>query len=347
MKCLLAIGLAAWFGLSAFGLGCAKPLREVHVYVSDDCRIKPELVARFEKDYQCRVSIDASESEEAVIAKLKAGTGDYDLMIASSDQVRIMFQDGLLHGLRRELLPNLRHIDPVYQNGAIDPRMDHSVPYRLTYTGLAYRRSRVPNCGPTWAMFDRPDLKDRAIMLNDMREVIGAALKFLGFSLNTTNVSELAQARDVAAHWKKNLARFDSGLYRARLDAGAWWLAQGRSGDIVQLQKDNADVAFLLPIEGFSIAGDDLVIPNGAQHAELAHALINFLHIPSVAAENTEFMQYLCPNQSSYSLLSADIRDNPAVFPGADLLARGEVVHDLGANNARYARIWAEIKGAE
>ena len=113
--------------------------------------------------------------------------------------------------------------------------MHHSVPYMLTNTGLAYLKSKVKDFEPTWAMFDRADLKGRMTMLNDMRETIGAALKFLGYSLNTTDDGELAQARDVVIRWKKNLAKFENEQYKTGLASGEFLLVHGYSGDILQV----------------------------------------------------------------------------------------------------------------
>jgi spermidine/putrescine transport system substrate-binding protein len=196
-------------------------------------------------------------------------------------------------------------------------------------------------------MLDRQDLKARMTMLNDMRETLGAALKFLGYSLNTTSEEELAKARDVVIRWKQNLAKFENEQYKTGLASGEFLLVHGYSGDIAQVQAENEDIEFALPAEGFSVSCDDMAIPANARNVKLAHAFINFLHDPAVAAENTDFIQYLCPNQASYALLSEEIRSNPVIFPPPEMRAKGEVIEDLGEHNAKYTKVWDEIKGAE
>ena len=185
-----ALGLAAMLA----GLcGCAEKKPVLHIYTWSDY-IKPELVAQFEQENNCKVVIDTYDSNESMYAKLKAGATGYDLLFPSSYMVKIMNDQGMLQKLNLDLVPNRKNVDPDYMKLAIDSAMDHSVPYTVTITCLGYLGSKVPDFKPTWAMLDREDLKGRMTMLNDCRETIGAALKFLGYSLNTLDDQELAQA---------------------------------------------------------------------------------------------------------------------------------------------------------
>jgi spermidine/putrescine transport system substrate-binding protein len=323
-----------------------KPSGTLHVYTWADY-VKPELVARFEQENNCRVVIDTFDSNEAMYAKLKAGATGYDLITPSSYMVSIMATQGMLRDLDRARLPNIANIDPEYLVLALDPEMKFSVPYMLTNTGIAYLKSKLPSADPSWALFETKDLAGRATMLNDMRETVGAALKFLGYSLNTTDEKQLQEARDVVLRWKKNLAKFENEQYKSGLASGEFHLVHGYSGDILQVMPENADIAFVAPKEGTSVSCDDFVIPQDAANVELAHAYINFMHDPQVAAENTEFIQYLCPNKAAYDLLSAEFKSNPAVFMDPAIRAKSEVIRDLGADNAKYTKIWDEIKAAK
>ena len=344
---VLALALAAAAALLALlPTGCSRSAPQLNVYTWADY-FKPELIQRFEQENGCRVVIDTFDSNEAMYAKLRAGGGGYDVITPSSYMVHIMDRQGLLQPLKPELLPNRSHVDPDYLKIALDPKMGHSVPYMLSVTGLAYLKSKVTDFQPSWSMLDRQDLAGRITMLNDMRETLGAALKFLGYSINTRNEAELAAARDVAIRWKKNLAKFESEQFKTGLASGEFLLVHGYSGDILQVQSENADIAFAVPREGTSIACDDLVIPKDAVDVELAHAFINFLCDPKVAAENTEFISYLAPNKDCYPLLPAEIRNNPAVFVPAEIKARSEVIDDLGADNAKYTKVWDQVKAAE
>ena len=325
---------------------CQRRTPVLHVFTWADY-IKPELVTRFETENRCKVVIDTFDSNEAMFAKIKAGATGYDVVTPSSYMVSVLHAQGLLQTLDGALIPNRKNVDPEYLKIALDPAMEYSVPYMLTNSGIAYLASKVEDPRPSWGILDRADLKGRMTMLNDMRETIGAALKFLGYSLNSTDERQLAEARDVVIRWKRNLAKFENEQYKTGIASGEFLVVHGYSGDILQVQGENEDVRFLIPEEGTSVACDDLVILKTARETRLAHAFIDFLHDPAVAAENTNFISYLCPNKPAYAKLSSDILENPAIFMDPAIRAKSEVIRDLGTENAKYVKIWDEIKAAK
>jgi spermidine/putrescine transport system substrate-binding protein len=326
-------------------MGCQRKTPELKIYTWADY-FKPELLQRFEKENGCRIIIDTFESNEAMYAKIRAGASGYDILTPSSYFVKVMFNQGHFQILDHSQLPNLKHVDPDYLKIAVDGSMNHSVPYMLTNTGIAYHKSKVKDFIPSWKVFNQTALKGRMTMLNDMRETIGAALKSLGYSLNSRNDKELSAARDVVIGWKKNLAKFEAEQYKSGLASGEFLLVHGYSGDLLQVQKENPDIEFVIPQEGTSIACDDLVIMKDSKQSKLAHAFINFIHDPDVAAENTNFISYVCPNKTSYPKVSEALRNNPAVFLAPELKAKCEVIEDLGQDSIKYIKIWDEIKAA-
>ena len=343
------VSKSAFLGLCALSLlaaGCAEKKTVLHVYTWSDY-VKPELLSRFELENNCKVVVDTYDSNEAMYAKLKAGATGYDIPFPSSYMVKIMNAQGMLRKLDRSLLPNLRNVDPAYLEMAADKLMEHSVPYTATITCLGYLGERVDNFEPSWAMLDRDDLKGRMTMLNDYRETIGAALKFLGFSLNSRNDAELAAAKDVVLRWKKNLAKFENEQYKTGLASGEFLLTHGYSGDLMLVQSENPDIQIAVPREGSALTFDDMVIPSSAVQVELAHKFINFILEPEVAAQLTEYIYFLCPNLPSYDLLDPEIRADPILFPPPDVVEKLEMIDDLGADNAKYTKIWDEIKAGE
>jgi spermidine/putrescine transport system substrate-binding protein len=325
--------------------GCKPSVSELHLYTWADY-IKPELVQQFEQKNNCKIIIDTFDSNEAMYAKIKAGATGYDIIVPSSYMAKIMLDQEMLLPLDKSKIPNLANVDTQYLKIAIDPQMRYSAPYMITYTGIGYLQDKVADVKPTWKMLERQDLKGRMTMLNDMRETIGAALKSLGFSLNSVNDDELAAAKNVVIGWKKNLAKFENEQYKIGLASGEFFLVHGYSGDILKVREENDQVEFLIPEEGFSLACDDLVIPRTAKRIDLAYKFINFLHTPEVAAANTEYITYLCPNSTSYALLSEEIRNDPGIFPSQSILSKGEVIQDLGQDNQKYTKVWDEIKAA-
>ena len=325
--------------------GCGKSLPVLSVYTWADY-FNPELLKRFERENGCRVVIDTFESNEAMYAKLKAGAAGYDILTPTSYMVSVMFDQGMLLRLDHGRLPNISHVDPDFLKITIDRAMDHSVPYMLVNSGIAYLEGRVKDVKPTWNMFDRTDLKGRMTMFNDMRESIGAALKSLGYSINTVDEKELREAEAVLLRWKKNLAKFDNEQYKLGLASGEFLLVHAWNGDVFQVRKENPDVRFFIPEEGTIISCDDLVIPKSSRQAGLAHAFINFLHDPKVAAENTNFIYYLCPNKDAYPLLAPEIRNNTGIFVRPEIMAKSEIIANLKEATALYIKVWDRVKAA-
>jgi spermidine/putrescine transport system substrate-binding protein len=326
------------------GCGQSKPVLNVYNWAD---YIKPELVTQFEEEFGCRVVIDTFDSNEALFARMRAGATGYDLLFPSSYMVQIMQQNDMLMALDPAKMPNLAHIDPAYAKLSAGQGNTLAVPYMLSNAGLAILADQVTDAEPTWAMLEREDLKGRMTLLNDMRETIGAALKYLGYSLNSTNVTELEEARDLLIRWKANLAKFENEQYKNGLASGEFLLVHGYNGDIMQVMEENENVEYLVPVEGVSIALDEIVMPKGAEDIDLAHAFINFLHRPEVAAENTDYVYFLCPNLTAYPLMDQELLEDPSINLAPEILAKSEVIEDLGEANALYTRIWDEVKAAE
>ena len=318
----------------------------LHLYTWADY-ISPEVVEKFEKQHGCEVVIDTFDSNESMYAKLKAGATGYDLVFPTAYMIQVMHAEGLLQNLDHTKLPNLPNIDPAVLAKVIDTKMEHSVPYTFAYAALAIRKDKIKDAEPSYALFDRASLAGRVTLLDDMRESIGAALKSLGHSLNTRDEAQLAAAQEVLIRWKKHLARFDNEGYKAGIDSAEFHLVHGYSGDLFQVQMENPKVEIIIPREGVTIGCDEMVIPKTAKQPALAHALINFLLDPVIAAENMEWMGYYCPNTPAKARLSADFLENPAITIPADLAAKCEVIQDLGPDLAKYSKVWDAVKAAK
>ncbi|MGC9451645.1 MAG: ABC transporter substrate-binding protein [Oceanipulchritudo sp.] len=324
----------------------AKPV--LHVYNWSDY-IAEGLLEQFEQANDCEVVYDVFDSNEALYAKLKAGATGYDVIFPSSYFVTIMVEEGMLQPINKANIPNLANLDPAFlANVSLDKEMIHSVPYMSGTTGIAYRKDMVKDYEPSWTVYAREDLGGRMTLLDDMREVLGAALKTLGYSLNSTNEEEIGKAADLAIIWKRNIARFDNEGYKAGIASKEFWVVQGYGGDIQQIIDENEDeeIVYTLPKEGFAMWEDTMAIPAGADNVELAEKFINFMHSPEVAAANIEFNYYLCPNTAAYALLGAEILANEVVFVPKEKMARGEQILDLGEDLAKYIKAWNRVKAA-
>lgn len=355
-KSILAVSAAA-----LLAAGCGSNKETLHVFTWSEY-VDPELVERFEKEFDCVVKIDIFDSNETMRAKIQQGATGYDLITPSSYMVKEFALAGILEKLDHSKIPNLKNISAAYQRCALDPTMEYGIPYMVTYTGFAYRDDKVdPEPEASWSVFEkRPDLAGHMTLLADSRETIGAALIYNGHSLNSTNPADLAEARDTVIRWKKNIAKFESEQFKTGIASGEFLLVHGYSGDIGQAQldddgnptEDDNHITFVLPKEGFSLSCDEFVIPKTARNKDLAYKFIDFIHDGEVAAQNMMYIAYWCPNDAAMQVLAdsdegREFLQNPVVFLPGDELDRGEVIDYLGDALELYNKTWDEIRSAE
>ncbi len=334
--------------LSLLFNGCAPSKPELRVYNWVDY-FDEGLIEEFEDQYGCTVIMDYFDSNESMYAKIKAGATGYDVIFPTSYQAILMYEEGLIGEIDHSKIPNIGNIDPVYlETAAIDKELEYSVPYMIGTTGIGYSSTALPDLEESWAVLALPEVNNRSTLLNDVRETIGAALAYLGYSINSTSEAEIAEAAEVVIGWKRNIAKFENEQYKPGLASGEFILAHGYSGDVAQIVDENPEAAieFMLPKEGFVVWCDDMVIPVDAPNVELAHTFINFMLEPEVAARNMEYNYYKAPNVPAYELV-LDLLEDPMVFVPDELATKGEIIRPLGEVNAIYNKYWDQIKAAQ
>jgi spermidine/putrescine transport system substrate-binding protein len=347
MKAKYILPLALLSAALLFLIGCGGGKPTLYIYNWADY-MDPDLVAEFEEQNNCRIVLDTFDTNEAMYAKLKAGATGYDLIFPTSYMAKLLWEEGLIQELDKRQIPNVSHVDANYlQTKAMDPAMVYSVPYMIGTTGIAYRSDRVESEVEGWEVFEDAQFAGRMTLMNDMRETLGAALIYLGYSANTTDIAEIEAAGAVVKRWMANIAKFENEQYKSGIASSEFFVVHGYSGDLLQVIEEDAAIVYVLPKEGFMIGCDDMVIPSNAPNAELAHTFINFLHDPEIAARNTEWVYFLAPNSSAYPLLSEEVRSDPAVFVPEDLMSKAEIIRDLGEDNALYIQVWDQLKAGQ
>lgn len=327
------------------GCGANKP--SLYVYTWSDY-IDPQLVAAFEEQYNCKVKIDTFDTNEAMYAKLRAGGGGYDVIFPSTFFIKMLVDSKMIQPLKHDLLPNVgANFDKRFRDKIYDGALTYTVPYTVFYTGIAFRKDKTAGLTPSWNLYLDPRFKGRSTLIGDMHMTIGAALKTLGHSLNSTNVVELEQARDLVIRWKANIARFENEAYKTGLASSEFLLCMAYSGDIVQVQEEAPEVTFIYPKEGYPCSCDEMAVPTTARNVELAHRFINFIYDPAWAAKNICYTGFCSPVAPAYAKIPAKYRENTAIFPSDEDLNRAEVMRYLGDATALYTRIWDEIKASE
>jgi len=343
-RSVIAVFAAATVAAALCGCGPSKP--KLHLYNWSDY-IDPEIVKEFEQQFNCKVVTDTFDLNESMFAKLKAGATGYDIVFPSSYMVELMRDQGFIQEIDVSRIPNLANLDHDYDSVIADPTFRYSVPYMMSNAGIAYNEELCKDFEPTWRVFGDKRFARSCTLLNDMRETLGAALKTLGYSLNTTNEAEVAQAADLVIEWSKNIAKFDNELYKNGIANGHFVLVHGYNGDLSQVIEENENIVYALPKEGVSIACDEMVILKSAKELNLAYAFINFVHDPEIAARNMEYTCYLCPNKPAYELLPEDVRNNKSIFIPAEIREKSETIRDLGDYNAIYVKAWDRVKASQ
>lgn len=301
-----------------------------------------ETLQRFEREHGVRVVYDTYESSEEMLGKLLAGAAGYDLVVPVGYAVPVMRTQGLLQPIDPARVPNLRQVRGLFRELPFDPGNRHGIPWQWGVTGVAYRRDKVP--APTsWGQFvdGDPAARGRMTMLDDAREVLGAMLRLRGHSLNSTDPAALEAAKRDAIAAKRHLAAFVSAPVKGPLVTGDVWMAQLYNGDARQAQAEEPAIDFVVPREGSTIFVDQMVLLAGAPHPAAAHAFLDFVLRPDVAAGISDATGFGTPCEGALPLLRS-----PVPYPTADELARLEYPVDLGEDTALWDRLWTEVKAA-
>jgi len=301
------------------------------------------VIDKFEKEYGIVVTYDEFPSNEEMYTKIQAGGSGYDIIFPSGDYVSIMSKQGLLERINKSKLSNLNNIDPiVLQKATYDPNMEYSVPYYWGAAGIAVNTSRVQNFGSNWAIFSRTDLRGRMTMLDDMREVMGAALVSLGFSVNSKNPIEIEAARDlISTNWKPNLVKFDAEAFGKGYANGDFWVVHGYAEVIFSDIADNPELiqntAFFIPPEGGPAYIDSMCILRGAKNVDNAYKFIDFIHRPEIYAEFADSFGF-------YATANVPARKFQKVKPHYQVsdIYNTELKDDLGEFLELYQNAWFE-----
>ena len=241
----LSLALVAGF------TGCSKNSGKT-LYLYNWTYYTPDsVIQKFEAEYGVKVVYDDYASNEDMYAKLKAGGTGYDIVIPSGDYVSIMTSQNMLEKIDLSKIPNSKYIrGETLQKATYDPKMEYSVPYYMGAAGIAVNKEKVPEFTESWNIFARKDLAGRMSMMDDMREVLGDALAYQGYSVNTTNQAELDKAYAlVNDQWKPNLVKFDAEGFAKSFASGEFWVVQGYAEAVyAEVPPDMKDkVAFFIP----------------------------------------------------------------------------------------------------
>lgn len=314
--------------------------------------IDPDIFTQFEEETGITVVEDIFGSNEDLLAKLQGGATGYDVIVPSDYMVAIMIEEGMLGELDHSRLENIGNLDPTFTDPPFDPGMGHCLPYFWGTTGIGFNWEDWEEAPNSWAYLFDPELSQnfsgQISLLDDMREVFGAALIYLGYSAGTTDEAELAEARDLVLGIKEDIYSFESDTYEDLMLTGETRLAQGWSGDIFVAQGEDENIDYIIPKEGAVMWVDNLCITKDAAadpaRLEMAIKWLDYLNRPDIAAQNTNWVWYASPNAAAEDGIDPDILSYPAIYPDEETFQRLQYLENVGDATEIYSRMWTEIK---
>lgn len=337
-----------YFFLSLSGLaGCSRPaISRLNVLNWSDY-VAPETIPDFEREFRVRVRYGVYESAEEMLARIMSGNSGWDVVFPSNYFIGPMVELGLLSRLDHTRLSNLNLLEERFQSPPWDPKLEWGVPYMWGATGILYQTHLQPPVTSWGGMWDAR-LKDRITMLDDPAEVLGAALRKIGYSLNSGDAAQLEKARQECVAQKRMLRAYANEVVRDQVVAGEVLAAQAwRSTAMRAMEAAGSRLAFAYPEEGFPLYADNIAILHESRRQELAHQFVDYLLRSQVAARVAQVKLESTVNAAARRLLPPAIRDNPVLYPQQDVLARGEWFQPLTPEAQRLRdRIWTEIKSS-
>jgi spermidine/putrescine-binding protein len=314
--------------------------------------IDPDLLTKFEDQYGVSVTEDTFDSNEAMQPIISAGNSGYDVIVPSDYMVSILISNGDLLPLNKDAIPNYANLADDFRSGLpYDPEGAYAAPYQWGTTGLGVDLAVVGEDVPrTWglvfdaALADQYGTAGQITLLNDPRETMGAALKYLGYSLNSTNPDELAEAKDLVAN--ASVLAFDSDQYDELLVTGESVVAHGYSGNFFTQfdASDNPDqYEYFVPDEGGTRWVDNMAIVQDAPHPCTAHAFINFILDAENGAALTNWNYYGSPNAAAEEFIDPEILEDPAIYPTDT--SKLEFIADTGDYETEFTDAFIEAKG--
>jgi len=310
-------------------------------YTDDD------LLERFKEQTGIRAVADVFDSNEAMLARLQAsGGGGYSIIYPSDYMVQKMAALGFLLELDKSKIVGLERLFERFESPNYDPGNRYSIPLSWGTTGLIYNRAKLRELPQDWDYLwqHKQEIAKRVTLLNDVREVIGATLRSLGYSYNSRNPDEIKAAYEKLRLLKPAIAAFSSDAWRNQILTGDLLVAMCYSPDANEVISENDDLEYVLPLSGSSVFTDTLVIPSSAPNIAGAYAWINFMLQPEVAAQICKRLSFATPNETAFKLLPLELQNNVSLFPPNPAIGRCESVTPVGEEMSEvYDRYWTQL----
>ncbi|MBU5481405.1 extracellular solute-binding protein [Blautia sp. MSJ-19] len=312
--------------------------------------IDPEVLTIFEEETGINVVYEEFETNEILYPKVSSGAIAYDVVCPSDYMIQRMIENDLLSEINFDNIPNIKNIGEQYmeQSKQFDPENKYSVPYCWGTVGILYNKTMVDEPVDSWSILWNPKYKDSILMQDSVRDAFGATLKYLGYSLNSTDLDELTEAKNLLIEQKPLVQAYVIDQVRDKMIGNEAALGVIYSGEAIYTQKENPNLEYVIPKEGSNIWIDSWVIPKNAEHKENAEKFINFLCRPDIALMNFDYITYSTPNEAARELIEdEDIRNSEIAFPDLSKYDNLETFQYLGTEADQvYGDLWNKVKSS-
>lgn len=347
LRHLAAASLTAMAIAAGLPSAPANAAQELHLY-NWTIYIDPAVVDDFQKESGIKVTLDNYGTNEEMLAKVQAGADGYDIVFPSVFMQDIMSQLNLLGNPGLKSIDGYSNLDQKYFIAKSDPQHEICMPYNWGTTGLIYNKALTKGQAvDSWkVIFEPPEtLRGKIAVLDDVRETIGAALVYNGFSFNSTDPKELAKARDTIAKAKPYWAAMLTDGIGDKVINGDFAVAQWWSGSAAQTVASKPDaVGYVIPKEGANGFQEQMCMLAKAPNVASAKAFFSYMMRPDVAAKNTNWLHGGTTNKAALTMVNPALRSDPNLYPSDEVRQRLHLVQDLGDKIRLYDAVWTKIK---
>ena len=310
--------------------------------------LDPEVLTMFEEETGIDVVYEEFETNEILYPKISSGAIAYDVICPSDYMIQRMIENDLLAEINFDNIPNVKNIgkDYIEQSRQFDPENKYSVPYCWGTVGILYNKTMVDEPITSWSVLWDEKYKDNILMQDSVRDAFGVTLKYLGYSLNSTDLDELTEARDLLIKQKPLVQAYVIDQVRDKMIGNEAAIGVIYSGEAIYTQMENPDLEYVIPEEGSNIWIDSWVIPKNAENKENAEKFINFLCRPEIALMNFEYITYSTPNIEARKMIEDEaIRNSEIAFPDLSKYDNLETFQYLGTEaDQTYGELWNQVK---
>ncbi len=325
------------------------PAQEVVNVFNWEDYIDPTALKLFTEETGIKVNYMNFTTNEDMMVQVRTSEGAFDVVFPSDYCVERLLAEDLLLPISADSVPNAAGLMDWLKNPSYDINNRHSIPYMWGTVGVLYDTTRVQGDVNSWSVVFSEFNKGEVFMLDSIRDSMGIALRYLGYSMNTRDPMELKAATDLL------VAQKEAGIVKAyqvdetkdKMVAGEGVVAVMWSGDAQYAINLNENLAFSIPVEGSNVWVDAMVIPRSAQNVENALKFIDFMCRPDVAQMNVEYISYSTPIQEVVDALGDEYQNNVAQNPSQEAIDRCEFFHDIHDFLEVYNTLWAQVKNAK